>query len=244
MTDIDHTDRGGVPAFLDKRQPAKAKSFVWTFTNLHTFDDVCPHQMGERYIYKRTPYKATAAMTWGNDVHTAFEQRVSGGKVLPLNMQQWESFAAPFDGRECKVELQLGINRQWQPVDYWAKDIWGRGKADLFIMNGETAFFNDWKTGNSKYEDPFELEIGAMLLRAKFPQLRKVVGTYTWLKDNRVSKLYDLSDFNATAKRVLEIVRSIENCIAAGEFPKKRGPLCGWCDVYDCENNSNPERPQ
>src|ERR1035437_6241196 len=121
-------------------------------------------------------------MAWGNAIHSAFEYRVSGGKPLPGSMHQWEYFAKPFDGAGAVVEQKLCIAANGHAVGYWDVSVWFRGKADLAIVKGETAYINDWKSGGSKYEDPFELATNAVLIHAKYPQLKKIVGGYTWLK--------------------------------------------------------------
>ena len=220
-----------IPPFLDRRP------FVGTYTILNTYKN-CPHQMARRYVVKDQVYVETPEMKFGNDVHAAFEYRVGSGKPLPLNMQQWEAFAKPFDGKAAVVEQKLGIAANGHAVGYWDGSVWFRGKADLAIvqLDVETAYINDWKTGKSTYEDPFELETNAVLIHAKYPTLKKIMGSYTWLKENRVSRMYDLSN---TAKTWTEICRLMAEILAkraTGNFEKKQSGLCGWCSVSDCEN--------
>ena len=226
-----------IPAFLDRRP------IVWSYSLLHCFDDICPYQGEARYITRSIKFVETEEIKWGNRVHEAFEMRVGGNKPLPLEMQSWERFAAPYDGRGARVEQWFGITADGHACDSRAANVWGRGKVDLHIVNGEAAFVNDWKTGNSKYEDPFELEVSALLINARYPQLKKIIGQYTWLKDERTSQTYDLSNTAATWKRVCDIMTKILAWRAAGDYPKNRTPLCGWCQRFDCENNSNPSKP-
>ena len=218
-----------IPPFLDRRK------LVYTFTILSAYKN-CGHQMFRRYLKKDIPYVESPEMKWGNDVHTAFEHRVGSKKPLPVTMQQWETFAAPFDTRSAIVEQKLGITKGGKTTGYWDGDCWLRGKVDLSIFSQEKAFINDWKTGGSKYEDPFELEVGALLLKAKYPEIQIVKGHYTWLKENRVGQLYDLSRFRDTWNEINRIVDKIETDRRSGEFEKRKSGLCGWCDVRDCEN--------
>jgi PD-(D/E)XK nuclease superfamily len=220
-----------IPAFLDRRK------LVYTFTILSTYKN-CGHQMYRRFLKKDIPYVETPEMKWGNDVHSAFEYRVGSGKPLPTTMQQWETFAIPFVSRGAYVEQKLGITKEGRPTGYWDNDCWFRGKVDLSIHADSKAFINDWKTGSSKYEDPFELEVGALLLKAKYSELTLVKGTYTWLKENRIGQVYDLSRFADTWKEINRLVAKIEADRVSSEFEKYRSGLCGWCDVRDCEHNS------
>ncbi len=218
-----------IPAFLDRRP------FVGTFTMLSSYKN-CPHQMYRRYIKKDQPYVETPEMKWGNDVHSAFEYRVGYGKPLPENMMQWEVFAKPFDGHKVAVEQKLGISSQGRQTGFWDKDVWFRGKADAAIISSETAYLADWKTGKSAYEDPFELETNAVLLHAKFPHLKKIVGSYVWLKENRVSQIYDLSDTRQTWGAICKLMAEILAKRDTGDFEAVRSGLCGWCSVSDCEH--------
>ena len=84
-----------------------------------------------------------------------------------------EKFAVPFDGREVQTEAWYYIDDTGRACDRFAKNKFGHGKLDLVLINDTTGYLNDWKFGSSKYEDPFELEVGALLLHAKFPQLKK-----------------------------------------------------------------------
>lgn len=210
---------------------------------LHTYKNICAYQAAQRFVYKRIPFFKTPAMQYGDDVHKAFELRVGGQKPLPVAMQQWEPFAVPFDGRNVKVETKLGITAQGHSCDFFAKNVWGRTRIDVTLINGTAAYINDWKTGKSKYEDPFELKVNAVLLHAANPQLEKIVGTYTWLAENRLSERYDLSDTRKTWWSIHEIVRSIENDKLTGHFEKRRSGLCAFCPCYECEHNTNPDKP-
>lgn len=227
-----------IPTFLDRRP------LVYTYTILNAYRNVCPHQMFRRYIARDQQYVETPEMKWGNQVHSAFEFRIGAGKPLPDGMQQWEKFAAPFDPGvrprpntdSVKVEQKLAITKDAQPCDYWAKDVWLRGKLDLTVIEGERAYMGDWKTGKSSYEDPFELEVGAVLLKLNKKRLTKVVGNYVWLKEDRVGQRYDLSDFRKTWTEITRIAGLIEADKVSGEFEKRKSGLCGWCSVEDCEN--------
>lgn len=221
-----------VPGFLT-RMP------TYSYTFLHTYKNVCPHQAERRYIRRDIPYVETPQIKWGNEVHAAFEYRVGGGKPLPASMQQWEGFARPFDGKNARTELKLGVTAEGHACDFFAKNVWLRGKADAVITSGTTAYFADFKTGSSKYVDRFELDVQAVLLHASQPGLTKIVGQYIFLKEDRVGTMYDLSDTRATWGAIADIARQIEADKASGHFEKRQGPLCGWCPVKDCEFNRN-----
>jgi hypothetical protein len=209
---------------------------IGSFTILNTYRN-CPEQMRRRYITKDLgAFVETPEMKWGNDVHAAFETRIAARKPLPVNMQQWEAFAAPFDAHKVLVEQKLGLTAEGKATGFFDKDVWFRGKVDTAIVNGVSAYMADWKTGNSKYEDPFELATGALMLKAHYPNLKRVKGNYVWLKENRTGQLYDLSDFRETWREVCRLMSEIETDWQQDFWEKRKSPLCGWCNVKDCEN--------
>jgi RecB family exonuclease len=219
-----------IPATLDRRP------LVGSYTLLNTFKNVCEHQAFRRYIKRDIQFVPTEASEWGNVVHKAFEERVGKGKVLPDNMRQWEHYAQPFDQYEVKTELQLGINKEGRAVGFWDGSTWFRGKIDVVVMLNDKAMITDWKTGSSRFEDPFELQTNALLLKAKFPTLRTVVGRYVYLKENKVGAMHDLSAFQATWQEICRLMAAIEHQRTTDAWPKKKSGLCGWCNVEDCEN--------
>ena len=219
-----------IPAFLDRRP------LVGTYTLLNNFKNVCEHQTYRRYVIKDQKYVETPEMAWGNKVHTAFEKRIGKGQVLPDDMRQWEHFAQPFDKFKVLVEQKWGMTEQARKTGYFDNDVFFRGKADAVVVEGEKAMINDFKTGGSKYEDPFELATNALLLKVQFPEVKKVVGRYIWLKENRAGQMYDLSDFKGTWGEIRRLMNLIAEKRKSGEWVKKKSGLCSWCSVQDCEH--------
>ena len=218
-----------IPSFLDRRP------FVASYSALDQFKK-CPHKFYRQYIIKDQPYVETPERKYGNDVHAAFAQRLGSKQPLPEPMRKWEHFAYPFDGYQVFAEQKLGITESSVSVGFWDNGVWFRGMADAVVIKDDKGFILDWKTGGSKYEDPFELETNALLVKAKFPQLKKIVGSYAWLKENRVGQQYDLSDFKKTWLEISRLVELIKENLANGEWKKQRSGLCGWCSVEDCEH--------
>lgn len=228
---MNNLDPGPIPAFLDRTK------LVHSYTSLHTYNDVCPHQYWHKFILKDIPFEKTDAMDYGNKVHEAMELRVGAKKPLHSVFAQWEPFAAPFDSvPEVKCEQKLGITSAGVACDFWAKDVWLRVKVDVNVIAFQRAFITDWKTGNSNYEDRFELDVQALLLNASKPDLKEIFGYYAWLKDNKLGARYDLSDTRATWNKVNGIVKSIERDRGTGQFEKRRSGLCGYCQVKSCEH--------
>ncbi len=232
-----------IPACLrrdkDNRMPTPAfKPIVYSYTLLKTAD-TCLYKCYRQYVKRDLPFDKTPEIEWGNKVHEAMEYRI-GGKPLPQEMMHWEPIVSAYVDRGAKSEKKTGITKLGNPAGFFDKDVWLRCKIDVTMLNGVNVFISDFKTGNSKYEDPFELEIQALTLKAAIPPIERIWGHYAWLKENRIGQVHDLSDFNATWAKINNKVEVIEDCMASGEWPKTKGPLCNWCACTDCE--FNPKR--
>lgn len=211
-----------------------SKPLVYSYTLLNTAD-TCLHRCYRQYVKRDIPYKETPEMAWGNTVHSAMEYRL-GGKPLPQNMQHWEPLISAYVDRKAKPEKKTGITKDGKPTGFFDKDVWLRCKVDATMLAGTAVFLADWKTGGSRFEDPFELEIQALTLKAAIPQIDRIAGHYVFLKENRIGQTHDLSDFTATWAKINNKIEVIEDAMEEGEWPKKKGPLCGYCSVGDCEH--------
>ena len=232
-----------IPEFLKVQNRGKplpavgGLKLVGTYTNLNTYRN-CPERMRRTYITKDLgAFVKTPEMEWGDKVHEAFERRIGAKKPLPIEMQQWESFCLPFDSHQVLCEQKIAIDRHGRLVDYWDKvNCWFRGQADIALVNGTKGYIADLKTGNSRYEDPFELRTNAMLLKARFPQLTSIKGSYLWLKDNRVGQPHDLSNTEVTFHEVGTLMAQVQLDYDSGQWEKQKSGLCGYCPVTDCEH--------
>lgn len=224
-------DPGPISKFLHR---AMQKPLVGSYSLLNQYQN-CPHAACHKYIARTYPYVETPAMAEGNAIHLAMENRLRIKQPLPPKYAQWEPFAAPFDGRQVLVEEKLGIRQNGSPCGFFDKDVFFRGKIDVAVVNGSKAYMADWKSGGSKYEDPFELEIGAVLLQAKH-NVTTIKGNYAWLVENRLGVLYDLSDTNKTFAKMKHLMDEIERDRARDWFEKRKSGLCGWCSCAHCEH--------
>jgi hypothetical protein len=211
------------------------KPLVWSFSFLNTYDN-CPKKADATYISKEIKYEESPEAAHGNKIHKIAEDA--------LRLEQFPS--VPYDGMNkffhdmyampkrnpIEPELKLGVTRNWQSTGFFANDVWGRGKVDAPIILSKThAIIFDWKTGKVR-EDPYELEVQAVLLKAAYPTLEIVKGAYIWLKEDKYGEVHDLSNFDRTKNR---IERTMEK-VGQGQFYVTPNPLCGWCPLKTCKH--------
>ena len=239
------SDPGPIPKAL-----VRSKPLVGSYSLLNQYLN-CPHATFHKYIAKSYPYVQSDAAREGDAVHLAMENRLRIKQPLPPKYAQWEPFAKPFDDQQRRIaekyqdkdhlrvdlliEQKIGIDKDGKPCDYWGNTVYFRGRIDAAVVQNGKAYICDWKSGSSRYEDPFELEIGAVLLQAKF-NVSTIKGNYIWLKENRVGVPYDLSDTNKTFAKMRHLMEEIERDRIRDWFEKRKSGLCGWCPVIECEH--------
>lgn len=236
-----------LPAFLDRRPADNGKPLVYTYTMLNTYENVCPHQCFRRYIKKDMPFVGSPDTEHGNAGHTALELRL-GGRPLPQSLETMEPVAVSLAARKAVPEQQMGMTIEGQATGFFEKNVWYRGKVDATIVQGDIAYIGDFKFGKTIREDPLELELNAVMVHAKDPHLKKFVGQYLWGPDRFGTRqqfvagpMHQLDTHNGW-QTIRRIAAAIENDRRTGEFEKRRGGLCGYCPVEDCEHNTLKQR--
>jgi len=214
---------------------------ILSYTFLSTFEN-CPHKAWHRYILKDVPYQSTPELEYGRAVHDALGDRLTKGISLsdhPNVVDKTWDYCTTIDKLQdtdtpVRIEYFVGIERGGSPCAWDSSNCWFRGKADVAVI-GKTGWLIDWKTGK-KREDPFELECQAMLLQAHYPATTKWEGEYFWLKEDNPYGLRHTLDPTRTFKRVAQLYGEVTRYAEAQEWPKRRNPLCGFCNVRSCEH--------
>ena len=131
-----------------------------SFSRLSTFEQ-CPAQFDYLYVTKRVQSTMNEASEYGDRVHKVLE---AYGHALVAGQAATEACIALEDTLENKQSLgrwgplvekitsrsgeklfehQMSVNRQLQPVDWFAKDVWIRSIADVLVVDGDTAYCLD-----------------------------------------------------------------------------------------------------
>jgi PD-(D/E)XK nuclease superfamily len=203
----------------------------------------CPHKAFRRYIAKDVKYIEGPQQAVGNRFHKAMDHRLRSGSLLPQEFERFEYIAAQLEPYKPETELSLGMNDKAEATAYNDPYCWFNGRIDVNIEANNTALLFDWKTGRRR-EEPFELRIGALLLYIRNPDIRAASGHYFWVNEGPNGTLgvnHDLSDFQRTWAEVDAIMGHIERNYKLNNWPKNQNPLCGYCNVLDCQHNTNEE---
>jgi hypothetical protein len=217
---------------------------VGSYTFYNNFEN-CPHKAWHMYVLKDLPRVESKEMKWGNDVHKALEERIRDATPLPETMAAAEPLAAMVhalkDDCTLLAEEKLGIDAQGRAVDFFADNVWFRGKMDVTVVKDDGAWILDWKTGKPR-EEPMELETNALLVKARWPHLEKIEANYFWLQTGKSGLRYTCDGHSRVFGKLQALENEMQGYAAKGEWPKRKNPLCGWCPVTACENNTSHRR--
>ena len=216
------------------------KEFAWSFSALEMFKN-CPKQFFHVRVAKDAKDEDTSFSSEGRDVHAALYARVCKGSKLPLNLRHLERIATRFVGLpgETSGELKFAMSRQFEPVGYFAPDVYLRVVVDLLNLRDDTALILDWKTGKQK---PWsnQLEITAAAVATHLPEVNTFKLAYVWLQTEKItSKIITRADLPGVWNSVLPEVAKIENAIKTTTFPARPSGLCAYCPVRSCPHNTN-----
>lgn len=212
-----------------------AKAFAWSFSALTRYES-CPKQYFHLNVAKDFKDEDSSFSADGKVIHDAMYKRVIKGTPLPLPIRHLESLGKKFadTSGEKHGEMKLALNAKFEPVDFFAPDVWVRSIVDLLIVRDNKAIIVDWKTGKVK-DDFTQLKLTAAVLSRYMPELDFFVLAYVWTQSKQVThKTATLSKLTSTWNELLPRVKKVENAIKETTFPARPSGLCRYCPVRTC----------
>lgn len=212
---------------------------TWSHSSLKDFEG-CARRYHQVKILKMYPFVETEATRYGNELHKAAELYVGEGTPLP---KQFEFIQETLDalikkpGRKL-AEYKMTLTEDLKPTEWFSKDAWVRGVADLLIIDDEnlTAWVVDYKTGNNKYPDRDQLRLMSIMVFKHFPHIRKVNSALLFVvKNDMVKHSMSVDEMDSEWWKYRERVSRIAACIDNDVWNPTRTPLCGWCPCTGCE---------
>lgn len=209
----------------------------WSHSALEQFKN-CPRQYHEVRVAKSVVDVQGKEAAWGNEVHKHFEDFLGDGVVLPAMLQMHEGFLTrllelPGEGF---VERAIGISVSGQPCEFFADDVWYRGKIDYLKIHGSQALIIDHKTGKMKTK--FEqLMIFALWVFLTYPDVETVRAEYYWTQlRSKNGDTFSRSQIPAMWDKFLPDLRQFAQAFREDIWQPRQSGLCnGWCPVTECE---------
>jgi hypothetical protein len=213
-------------------------SFTWSFSSYKQYVN-CPKQYQEIKVLKRFYIKPTPQMTYGNEVHKACEDYVGEGKPLAKNYQMFKpvlDVLLDIPGTR-HPEQKMALDKDGNAAEY-GKGYWVRGIVDLMIVDGDTAFIVDYKTGSNKYPDPKQLKLMALMAFARYPELTKIKAGLLFIVHNSfMTEEYTRDEIPKLWDAFLSDLTRMEVSYESDVWNMNPTPLCGWCPVNTCAHH-------
>jgi CRISPR/Cas system-associated exonuclease Cas4 (RecB family) len=209
----------------------------WSHTALKDYEN-CPRKYYETRVLKKYPFEKSEQMRYGDELHKAAEQFVIANAPLP---ERFGFLQPTLDALMAKrgtkhAELKLAATVDFAPCDWFDKTAWVRGIVDLLILDGETAWVVDYKTGSNKYPDRDQLDLMALLTFVHYPQVKAVNAALIFVvKESMTKHKVSVDVRDKLQNQYRERVASIEASLANNVWNPKQSGLCPWCPVHSCE---------
>jgi hypothetical protein len=209
-----------------------------SFSSLKKFSD-CGYRYQQVNILKTFKDKPFDKANEGTRVHKAFEDYVTSGVPLPADLMQFQGEMNMIDALTGKrlAEHKMALDAQGNPCEFFDRGAMLRGTWDFIHILGDQATIIDWKHGADKYPDTEQLELGALHVFKRYPNVTKVTGALVYVTAKTIHTAhYDAKDFMSLWTRWIGKVNREEKARVTGEYPKNPSGLCrAYCPVEACE---------
>jgi CRISPR/Cas system-associated exonuclease Cas4 (RecB family) len=213
----------------------------WSFSKIKAFEQ-CPKQFYHMKIAKDYTEKETEAMLYGTLFHEAAENFVKDDTPIPEKFKYAEAALTNLKNKPGKklCEYKLGLTEDLEPCGFFDENVWFRGIADLIILDGDTAWVVDYKTGKSaRYADKGQLELMALATFKHFPEIKKVkAGLLFVIAKALIKDSYDSTAAPIMWKKWLADYARMEKALETDTWNARPSGLCRQhCAVLDCPHN-------
>jgi hypothetical protein len=213
--------------------------YTWSYSALKQYTN-CPKQYQEMRVLKNYTIKETEAIIYGKAVHEALELYVKENKPLPKNYLRFK----PMVDTLLKIEgdkypeYEMALTHSKEPCDFHSEDRWVRGIADLVIVDGDTAYVVDYKTGSNRYPDPKQLRLMSLMMFTHFPDIQRVKGGLLFvMKNSFITEEYLRKDMDKSWGMFEQSLKRLDTSYENDTWQANPTPLCKWCSVVTCDFN-------
>ena len=221
---------------------------AWSYSSIKTFDQ-CPKKYYHLRVIKDVKDEDSTATVYGKELHKAAEDFIAVDAPIPPRfafLKDTLTALKKIEG-EKHCELKLGVAKRdgkFAPCDFFAKDVWWRGIADLLIVNKEKkqAWLVDYKTSkNARYADTKQLDLLAGAVFTHFPEVAIIKSALLFVVSNEIVKKEHEYIMRSSYMNCMEpeLIR-LDAAMKTGVWNPNAGPLCKFCPVVECSHNRRP----
>jgi len=208
----------------------------WSYSSLKDYL-TCPKQYYEVKVAQNYVKRETEQMLYGKEVHKALEDYVRDNTPLAKNYERFKPLLdalLDIPGRRYP-EHEMALKPDRTPCGFHDTGRWVRGIADLIIIDGDTAYILDYKTGSNRYPDPKQLKLMALMVFAHFHEVQRAkAGLIFVMHGTFLNEEYERKDSEKMWQVFLPDLERLQIAYDNAIWPTKPSGLCGWCPVESC----------
>lgn len=213
--------------------------FTWSYSALKEYEN-CPKKYYEIRVAQNYTVIPSEKMIYGTEVHKALEDYVRDGVELAKNYQRFKSVVdelIAIPGTKY-AEYEMALDKDKKPCEFSDPKRWVRGIVDLLIVDGDTAYVVDYKTGSNRYPDPKQLRLMSLMTFAHFPEVQKVKGGLLFVMHGSfIPETYLRIDIDKSWEKFSSSLQRLDNSLETNTWPANSTPLCRFCPVKSCDFN-------
>ena len=215
--------------------------YTWSYSSLKEYTN-CAKKYQEVRVLKNYTFQDTPQTIYGKEVHKALEDYVKSNTELAKNYERFKSLVDDLIAipGEKYCEHEMALTKEKTPCEFEDPNRWVRGIADLLIVDGDTAFIVDYKTGSNKYPDPKQLKLMALMTFAHFPQVNHVKAGLLFLAHNHfIPEEYKREDIDKLWGYFTAPLMRLSHSYTTDTWTANPTPLCKYCPVKTCDFNKS-----
>lgn len=216
----------------------------WSYSQWATYK-ACPQQCFWKYVEKR-PEISRPAADRGTLIHAAAEDFVKGKPTLHFCLnegqkaevkkdntvelaQSWEELFDRLRKRKAVPEMNIALDSQWQPTDWFSKTAWFRAKMDCGVFKAKEVYSIDYKSGNVYEDHPLQVELYALGTFLLKPKVERVTAAL-WYLDKTPEAILEEEIHRDQLQDVLMLWQDrVSPMFSATSWPAKPGLHCRFC---------------
>ena len=211
--------------------------YTWSYSALSEYIK-CPKKYYEIRVAQNYTVIPSEKMIYGTEVHKALEDYVKDGVELAKNYQRFKDAVdelIKIPGVKY-AEYEMALTRDKTPCAFDSDNRWVRGIVDLLIVDGDTAFIVDYKTGSNKYPDPKQLRLMSLMTFAHFPDVVKIKAGLLFLMHNSfITEEYHRKDIINSWEKFTQPLQRLDLSYINNSWVPNPSPLCRYCPVTSCD---------
>ena len=212
-------------------------NYTWSYSALSEYTK-CPKKYYEIRVAGNYEVIPSEKMIYGTEVHKALEDYVKSNVALAKNYERFKPVVdelIAIKGTKY-AEFEMALLRDKTPCDFTSGSRWVRGIVDLLIVDGDTAFIVDYKTGSNKYPDPKQLKLMALMTFAHFPEVNKIKAGLLFVMHNSfIPEEYERKDIDKLWGMFEQSLKRLDASYDNNKWQANPTPLCKFCPVKSCD---------